>query len=84
MIVTESGLEEQLLASVVNNEKAELEQTKQELVKKQNEFQVTLEKLEEELLQTLAEADPATILENKALIEKLDITKTTSSEIEIQ
>jgi len=28
MIVTESGLEEQLLASVVNNEKAELEQTK--------------------------------------------------------
>lgn len=49
-IVTESGLEEQLLASVVNNEKAELEYTKQELVKQLNDFQVTMDRLEEELL----------------------------------
>jgi len=76
--VTESGLEEQLLASVVNNEKAELEYTKQELVKQLNDFQVTMDRLEEELLQTLSEADPATILENKELIDKLDITKKTS------
>lgn len=37
-----------------------------------------MDRLEEELLQTLSEADPATILDNKALIEKLDITKKTS------
>lgn len=71
------------MADVVRNEKSELEETKQELVKKQNEFQVTLNKLEEELLQTLNDADPATILENKALIEKLDITKITSNDIEV-
>jgi len=41
-----------------------------------------LSKLEEDLLSCLGEADPATILENKELIEKLDITKLTSNEIE--
>lgn len=35
-IVTESGLEDQLLASVVRVEKPDLEQTKEELVAKQN------------------------------------------------
>lgn len=39
-IVTESGLEEQLLAVVVNQERSELEQQRSELVKKQNEFQL--------------------------------------------
>ena len=39
-IVTEQGLEEQLLADVVNKEKAELEQKRQQLVKNQNDFQV--------------------------------------------
>lgn len=42
-IVTESGLEDQLLAMVVNVEKNELEVKKQELVKKQNEFKVILD-----------------------------------------
>lgn len=32
----------------------------------------------------MSEADPATILENKELIDKLDVTKKTSQEIEIQ
>ncbi len=39
-IVTEGGLEEQLLASVVNVERNELENQKQNLVKMQNQFQV--------------------------------------------
>lgn len=43
-----------------------------------------MDRLEEELLQTLSEADPATILENKQLIDKLDITKKTSQNIEEQ
>jgi dynein heavy chain len=37
-IVTETGLEDQLLAMVVKVEKPDLEQTKEDLVSKQNEF----------------------------------------------
>lgn len=80
-IVTESGLEEQLLAFVVNREKNDLELQKQELVKTQNEFKVQLDKLEESLLNTLSLADSSTILENKELIENLDNTKKTAIEI---
>jgi hypothetical protein len=39
---------------------------------------VTLAGLESALLQNLSDADPATILENKALIESLEVTKKTS------
>merc|ERR1719272_1814366 len=83
-IVTESGLEDQLLAEVVRIEKPDLEQTRDDLVKQQNEFEITLAKLEEELLQNLSEADPATILENFALIEGLEVTKKTSQTIKEQ
>jgi len=61
-IVTEAGLEDQLLASVVKVEKPDLEQEKEELVTKQNEFKITLANLEAALLQNLSAADPATIL----------------------
>jgi len=37
-IVTEGGLEDQLLAMVVRSEKPDLEQTKEELVHQQNQF----------------------------------------------
>ena len=83
-IVTESGLEDQLLASVVKVEKPDLEQEKEELVTKQNEFKITLANLEAALLQNLSEADPATILQNTALIESLEDTKKTSTEIQEQ
>lgn len=63
--MTESGLEDQLLAMVVNVEKNELEVKKQELVKKQNEFKVILDELESSLLKELSEADPSTILDNQ-------------------
>lgn len=81
-IVTESGLEEQLLATVVNIEKNELEMQKQELVKQQNEYSVKLNQMEQSLLETLASADAATILENKELIQKLDETKKTTTIIQ--
>ena len=68
-IVTESGLEDQLLAMVVKVEKPDLEQTKEELVSKQNQFMITLDGLETALLTSLSEADPSTILQNFALIE---------------
>jgi dynein heavy chain len=50
-IVTESGLEDQLLAMVVKVEKPDLEQTKEDLVSKQNEYMITLAGLESGLLQ---------------------------------
>ena len=83
-IVTEAGLEDQLLAMVVKVEKPDLEQTKEELVNKQNEYQITLAGLESGLLQQLSDADPATILQNFALIESLEVTKKTSTEIKAQ
>ncbi|MBK8156705.1 MAG: hypothetical protein IPK55_12265 [Streptococcus sp.] len=61
-IVTESGLEDQLLALVVQEEKPDLELTKSNLVKQQNEFMIELARLEEELLNNLSNADPTTIL----------------------
>merc|ERR1719313_3130146 len=83
-IVTPEGLEDQILAMVVNVEKPELEQEKQELVRRQNEFKVTLLQLEDDLLSQLSAADPATILDNMPLIEGLEKTKQTSQEISIQ
>ncbi|CAE8597984.1 unnamed protein product [Polarella glacialis] len=83
-IVTPGGLEDQILAMVVNVEKPELEQQKQELVRRQNDFKVTLSQLEDELLSQLSAADPATILDNLPLIEGLEQTKATSKEIAIQ
>jgi len=82
--VTPTGLEEQILAMVVNVEKPELEQEKQRLVRQQNEFKVALWRLEDDLLTQLSAADPATILENQPLVEGLEKTKATSKEITIQ
>lgn len=69
---------------VVKVEKPDLESTKEELVSKQNAFQIELAKLEADLLKNLSDADPATILQNKELIESLEITKKTSTEIQKQ
>jgi dynein heavy chain len=80
-IVTPKGLEDQILAIVVNVEKPELEQKKQELVREQNNCKVQLSELEDQLLAQLSKADPATILDNVALIEGLEVTKETSKEI---
>jgi dynein heavy chain len=45
---------------------------------------VTLAQLESDLLKNLAEANPDTILTNISLIESLEVTKATSSEIQRQ
>ena len=81
-IVTESGLEDQLLAMVVRVEKPELEATKENLTKEQQEFIITLAKLEADLLHKLVSADSETILENVELIEQLEVTKETSNKIQ--
>jgi len=69
---------------VVRVEKPEVEQQKEELVNRQNEFKITLAKLESDLLKNLSDADPNTILQNTALIEGLEVTKKTSTEIQYQ
>ncbi|KYF44225.1 dynein heavy chain family protein [Toxoplasma gondii ARI] len=82
--VTPEGLEEQILALIVNAEQPDLEHTKRELVRKQNEFKVALAQLEDALLVQLSNADPATILSNTELVEGLETTKNTATEIQEQ
>lgn len=83
-IVTERGLEDQLLAMVVNYERQELENRKQTLVRQQNDFEVKLRELEETLLTSLSHANPENILDDTELIENLDNMKKTATSIEIQ
>ena len=80
-IVTEEGLEEQLLALVVNKEKPELEEKRTALVRAINDYMVSLTELENELLERLSNA-PDDILSDVALIEGLEKTKQASTEIE--
>ena len=78
--VTEKGLEDQLLALVVNKERPELEETKTQLIIQNNEFTIKLKELENKLLQQLAEAQ-GDITENIELIESLEDSKKMSDEI---
>lgn len=69
---------------VVNNEKQELEQRKQNLVRQQNQFEVTLSELEVQLLDSLSKANPETILDDTILINNLDEMKKTADQIKQQ
>jgi len=82
-IVTEEGLEEQLLVRVVNKEKPDLEEKRTTLVRAINDYMVTLTDLENELLERLSNA-PEDILSDVALIEGLEKTKQAATEIEIK
>ncbi|KAH8076432.1 dynein light chain binding protein [Aureococcus anophagefferens] len=79
-IVTEGGLEEQLLAKVVSREQPDLEKQKNELVQAFNRYKIQLKSLEDDLLYKLANA-PADILSDVPLIEGLETTKATAAEI---
>lgn len=78
--VTRSGLEGQLLGITLNHEKPELEQQKSKLLAEEDSLKIKLADLEKALLEELA-ASEGNILENKALIESLDQTKTESTKI---
>uniref|UniRef100_A0A7S3YCK6 Uncharacterized protein n=1 Tax=Lotharella globosa TaxID=91324 RepID=A0A7S3YCK6_9EUKA len=80
-MVTESGLEDQLLALVVNKERPDLEEKKAALVKAINDYNIELANLEDRLLQMLNSADPNTILDNIELIDGLELTKKKSVEV---
>ena len=55
-IATEKGLEDQLLAKVVDVEKPELESQKQQLQSEFNQYQIDLLQLENDLLERLSNA----------------------------
>ena len=55
--VTRTGLEEQLLGVVINQEKAELEEILNKLMSEINQNVARLKDLDEKLLETLAAAD---------------------------
>ena len=73
-IVTEKGLEDQLLAKVVGHEQPALEKDRNELVQAFNQYKIQLQQLEDDLLMKLANA-PADILSDIPLIEGLEATK---------
>jgi dynein heavy chain len=78
--VTEAGLEDQLLAVVVNKERPDLEMQRLDLVEQQNQFTIKLKELEDDLLQRLATAE-GDILGDEELILSLENTKITVTEI---
>ncbi|XP_066544120.1 dynein axonemal heavy chain 11 [Amia ocellicauda] len=81
--VTRDGLEDQLLAEVVNLERPDLEHLKSDLTKQQNYFKIELKLLEDELLTRLSAAE-SNFLGDNLLVEKLETTKHTAAEIEMK
>lgn len=79
--VTEKGLEDQLLALVVEHERPDLQEQARQLVRQLNEYNITLVDLENSLLFRLANSQ-GDILEDIELIENLEQTKRTAIEIE--
>ena len=78
--VTEKGLEDQLLSTVVGHERPDLLQEAKDLVEMQNGFTIKLKELGDNLLYLLATAE-GDILANEALIVTLEETKVTVTEI---
>merc|ERR1719502_1827580 len=78
--VTEKGLEDQLLSTVVRHERNDLLIEQTELVNMQNGFTIELKRLSDNLLSLLATAE-GDILANEELIVTLEETKVTVNEI---
>eukprot|EP00698_Gefionella_okellyi_P011840 TRINITY_DN3147_c1_g1_i1.p1 TRINITY_DN3147_c1_g1~~TRINITY_DN3147_c1_g1_i1.p1 ORF type:complete len:4456 (-),score=1211.74 TRINITY_DN3147_c1_g1_i1:43-11907(-) len=82
-MVTEQGLEDQLLALVVRHEQPALEQQKAQLLVEQNEARITLHELEDGLLRRLTQGD-GDILADRELITNLEVAKATSKDIQVR
>lgn len=78
--VTERGLEDQLLSTVVGKERPDLLAESSALIAQQNGFTIQLKELEDNLLCLLATAE-GDILSNEALIVTLEETKGTVCDI---
>ena len=77
--VTESGLEDQLLALVVKKERPDLASQKDQLIQDLNGYKIQLNKLQASLLKQLAE-QKGDILGDITLIESLEDAKKVSTE----
>ena len=71
---------QQLLALTVSKERPDLEEQKAEIIKANNDNKITMKKLEDGILQQLAEAE-GDVTENITLIENLEDSKRVSTEI---
>ncbi|TNJ27740.1 IAD-4 Dynein heavy chain [Giardia muris] len=78
--INESGLEEQLLATVVNRERQDLESMKSQLVVSNSRMRQDLKALEAKILRMLSEST-GDILSDESLIETLSQSQKTSQEI---
>lgn len=81
--ITFEGLVEQMLAVIVILENRQLEDQKNEIMKKNANDKMTLKNLEDDILKTLSESK-GDILMDTSLIQKLSISKKTSGEIKIR
>jgi dynein heavy chain len=79
-MVTESGLEDQLLAVAVNHERPALEDKRVSFLRNMNTMTIELQQCEDGLLNELSNAT-GDILENVALVDNLEATKRKSQEI---
>jgi dynein heavy chain 2 len=78
--ITKAGLAGQLLGVTIKHEKPDLEVKKISMLKNEDDLKLQLAKLEESLLNELANSE-GNILENKSLIESLNETKVKSVSI---
>jgi len=79
--VTMQGLEDQLLANVVNRERADLEEARQNLLVEINAYKSKVLELEDVLLHKLSTVQ-GSLLEDPDIIQVLNNTKTTSIEVQ--
>ena len=79
--VTEDGLEDQLLDLIVKMERPTLAQRKEEVINSQNEGKIKLGELQRTILKDLN--TPGDLLENKALVERLENAGKVSQEVKI-
>ena len=80
--VTRTGLEEQILVVMINQEKVELEETLNALMSEINQNVAWLKELDKNILETLAAADKENILEEKELVYMLSKVKSESKKVE--
>lgn len=78
--VTKSGLEQQLLGRLISREQKSLEDTLNQVKESVNLSKKTLAKLEEDLLERLANAE-GSLLDDVELIDVLGNIKTKSAEV---
>jgi dynein heavy chain, axonemal len=79
--VTRDGLEDQILADIVAKERPDLEKLKSALTRENNQYKITLKKLEDSLLARLSAAS-GNFLGDIELVENLENTKSTAMGIE--